>query len=209
MEISSCSCLCGNVQIKGQLVLNDIEKDCFQLCKTIFSIRSQSIEIQNSKQIEKKPHSKTCIFVKCLQCGTLFHIYSYGKEVYMEKNQQSIFPYQQINGKSSSIEQEIPQLSSYSHFHNLDKGGSKFEIHFTNFKDIYAFNNQKKIHLQTKNDYLSPKVGIVDQKTDKFPENTRKYINKNLFDTKHIEDDTDFEIMFSNKYDPFIGSYSM
>ena len=47
-----------------------------------------------------------------------------------------------------------------------------------------------------------------DQKQANLPQSNDKENNSNEFDQKDIENDCDFELMFSNKYCPFVGSYT-
>ena len=197
MNLSSCSCICGNVQIRGQLTLNDIEKDCFQFLKTVFSIHSQSIDVQSFKRIKKSLLSKTCIEVKCLQCGTTFRIFSSEGKTYIEKTQQSIFSNRQLH----------EQCSDEYQFKKLDKSNNSFVIHFSNLSDQSILSDKQNTQFKQINSHLSSQLDSLTQHMEEFSIDQK--INKNLLGNKYNDDDIDFEIMFSNKYDPFVGSYEL
>lgn len=208
MKISSCSCLCGNVQIKGQLVLNDVDKDCFQFSKTCFAVQSQLIEIKNFNNIKKIVHNKTSMNVKCPQCGTSFRIFSYEKKFYIEKMQPSIVFNQKYHDIDALIPQNPKKYCNIYPFQNSNDINNCFVVHFLCLNDFFVFNDKEDIQFHPE----SNKTCSYDfNQKEKIAIN--KIINTNtnsshFGNNKCNEDDTDFEIMFSNKYDPFIGSFN-
>ena len=149
---SSCLCMCGNVQIKGQMVLqnmhqciNSYDRKNTQNCKSLFLILSHPIEIQNLTNCKGSLHSESCDYTRCTKCGTVFRFFSCNKKSYVEK----------------IIQSKPPQRQS----------------------------NKSKICLSQKNNHI---------------QNLNHYSDSGS--TEYNEEDIDFELMFSNKYDPFIGS---
>lgn len=174
MKVSSCSCACGNVLIKGQLAPQCLhyytEKDGQNVYKTFFSLQSQSIDIQEFKDGNKCLYNKTHSNMKCLICGTSFRALSCDNKIYLEKTQ----PYNHLSKK---------QLQKCCKNHQLHKNNNVFIVPFSSII--------KPLALNEKGDQINSQIDKANQQVC----------------SKFDEDDTDFEIMFSNQYDPFIGSY--
>lgn len=178
MKKTNCSCNCGNIFIKGQLVPlcfhYNIDKDGFQLCKTHYLMQSKSIEIQNTKSTKKNLHRKIGIDLKCTLCETAFRVITCDSKLYLEK--------------SSHVHLSNEKLHQYSnnyHFYKSIKNNCILVIPFTSFMNSSSVNNNKQdSQIYLPNDPLDRQVN-----------------------NKLDEGDTDFELMFSNKYDPFVGSY--
>ena len=154
MNLSCCSCCCGNIKIKGSMVpqsihpkVSSLETKSFRPGKSYYLIQGNSIEIQNKKEHKRCiQSSQSCNSIKCTTCNTIFKFYSNYKKTYMEK--------------------------------------------IIHFNEIEASSDQKQANLPQSND------------------KSQKENNSNEFDQKDIENDCDFELMFSNKYCPFVGSYT-
>lgn len=148
-------CVCGNIQIRGQLVSQNSHLDNrSKISKAIYKIDLQSIEVQNTQRMKKHVQSKTCLKMKCLICETIFQ-FIYLKKLFLEKTQ--------------------PIYHSYKKFHIQKVNMSSFVL----FENLFSFEQKK------------------EEKKKCLTEHTIKF----------NEEDTDFDIMFSNKDEPFVGSY--
>ena len=111
MYVPSCSCSCGNVQIKGKIVqlhanprVPNSEKKTPGICKSIFIVQSNSIEIQNKKQSKKQmEHISAISHIKCPECCTTFRFFTNNKRNYLEKVQFNDYSQNIVNNKKEKF----------------------------------------------------------------------------------------------------------
>ena len=88
MEIASS---CGNIILKGLLVPLffhfDAEKNGLQFSKTLYLIKSQTIELQNSNIEKTSSYKRFSSDIFCLRCGTIFRALIGESKFYLEKKQ--------------------------------------------------------------------------------------------------------------------------
>lgn len=174
MNISSCSCTCGNLRIRGLLnqqshYPHSQASGRDQLSKTLFSIQPHSIEIQRIRKEKGNLHNKPCSDMKCTICGATFRFFSCKGNSYMERIQPT--------------HKHCNKIPTNTNFNSKSNGDEVQLAQQTN---------------QSNNNHLQNSLSVDNRNTD--------YFNKNLLD-KMIIGDSDFELMFSNKYDPVVGSY--
>ena len=134
MKISNCSCSCGNIRIRGQLIPQGVypnippsERERLRFCKNLFSIQPQSIEIQNLNKVKGRLLSSICADMTCLSCASTFRFFSsrgfsyFGKlqsDTSSQANKQNkIFPPLKISQKpigEQTMNQQNTQLQSTS-----------------------------------------------------------------------------------------------
>lgn len=154
MNVSCCTCLCGQVKIRGSMIplnkhqnISAKEMTSSQFRKSLYVVHTKLIEIQRKKQSKKYIlQGQTMNPFSCLTCNTSFKFYFHNNKAYIEKSE----PFDALNTLDCSKQKKLLQCNDESRLDN---------------------NNHSE------NDH------------------------------KPIEDDVDFELMFSNKCRPFIGSY--
>lgn len=173
MEITSNKCSCGNIILKGLLVplffQFNVEENGFQFCKTLYYIKSQTVELQNSNNTKICSHKNAPSDIFCFRCGTLFRALIDESKFYLEKKQ--------------IIQLSTGKMNKYQNIHNNSYLNKR--IHKTSFTNILKPLKKQKIQLEKQ------------FKTD----------NNSLNQHSYNEYDTDFELMLSNKYAPFVGSF--
>ncbi|KAK8840332.1 hypothetical protein M9Y10_030889 [Tritrichomonas musculus] len=172
MKNTCCSCLCGNIQIRGNLCeqnkfhnFKQVEQQQKSKKKALFSFQPHTIEIHITVKEKASNFCNTCSDMRCLNCGTIFHFLSIKGNPYFERIQFPIkFPSQMI-----LIPKKNHENISLDHcLQNSSKNRTE-----NSFNEI-------------NHDFCSLNSNIINQNYDA---------------------DGDFEIMFSNKFDPFVGSY--
>lgn len=173
MEITSNKCSCGNIILKGLLVplffQFNVDKNGLQFCNTLYLIKSQTIELQNSNNLKICSHKNAPSDIFCFRCGTIFRAVIGESKLYLEKKQ--------------IVHLSTDKMNKYQNSHNNSYINKKF--HITSITNILK--PLKKQKIQIKEQLNADKNSI----------------NQHSFD----EYDTDFELMFSNKYEPFVGSF--
>lgn len=253
MKISSCSCSCGNIRVRGQLVpqgmypnIPPTERERLRFCKTLFSIQPQSIDIQNFGRVKGRLLSPLCADMTCMSCGSIFRFFSCRGFSYMGKIQQvdnnnsqaskqnsnnRSFPPSKIAQKPIMRNQQVgPPFGNPPQFLNLNNnnendGNLAAPPLPSLFTPLISRRKQKlpsqEINLRKEVDKTpSPDNFNGTPKTDLFSNiddlelDNEIEIDRNLSSNRHNEgtlftnnDDIDFELMFSNKADPVVGSY--
>lgn len=204
MKVSHCSCSCGNLKIKGKIVPNCMYpnipltgKEHLRLCKNLFSIQPQSVDIHNYNQICGHTLSKVCSSLKCTACGSTFLFFSWAGYSYFGK-----------------IQQQSEKNNKLSQNHKISKyNGHPLAEHPQNIFSNHNHDSSISMSLPNMFKYLisNNKQKFVSQ------ENEKKSIDQNNFqvtEKKYDEDenffanDVDFELMFSNKSAPYVGSFA-
>lgn len=252
MKISSCSCSCGNVRVRGQLVpqgmypnIPPTERERLRFCKTLFSIQPQSIEIQNFNKVRGRLLSSSCADMTCTSCGSTFRFFSCRGFSYMgrlqsdnnppssRQNNSRSFPplkssQRSMRDQTARIQQNGQPFSNSSQIQNLnDNNDSDSNLSaplpslLTPLISHYKQKNLPQESQKKAADQLSSQIGFNDPpKTDLFNNiddldlDDEIEIDRNLSANRNNEeslfannDDIDFELMFSNKADPVVGSY--
>lgn len=248
MKISSCSCSCGNIRIRGQLVpqgmypnISPTERERLRFCKTLFSIQPQSTDIQNFGKVRGRLLSSYCADMTCISCGSTFRFFSCRGYSYMGKisdnnpkdtrqNNGRMFPPSKSNQKAIGRNQPFSNPLPYQNpsFNNNENDanatGPPLPSFFTPLisrhkqrfppQEIHNEENQKNSPPQNSfNEMPKPDLfnNIDDLELENEIEIDRDILssnNRNNGDTLFANnDDIDFELMFSNKADPVVGSY--
>ena len=211
MKASTCCCSCKNIKIKGKIIPNCMypnipltEKNHLRLCKNLFSVQQHSIEIQNFDRVCCHTLSKYCSNMKCSACGETYLFFSwsgysyFGKMQNFEKNNKLL---QNSSKISKNIKMNDCSNSDNSHdtFFKNDNNGNIASNLPNIFKILIKNNKNKLISHQIEPKKLEQ---TYTQKVD------AKYALKRSEDEEKIfSNDADFELMFSNEYSPYIGSY--
>lgn len=207
--MTNCSCSCGNIKIRGQVVphcmhpnLPRSENLHLRYIKNLFSIQKQSMEIRELSKIQGHPLSKVCTEVKCSNCGSAFLFffwngYSYFGRMHPINNNIKLMPPKKPQQKEINTCKSLSSRHQVLSINKQNENKSKLTGSLPNFFKPLILNQRVK--------NTSQEILI---ESDEHPQNTDKNLLKNHEEVESVlANDIDFELMFSNKADPIVGSY--
>ncbi|KAK8861006.1 hypothetical protein M9Y10_012698 [Tritrichomonas musculus] len=200
MNISCTCCACGNVRVKGEFIRQSLNQTIqlnkandHQFNNILLMNKLHSIEIQNFKNIKGNLLNKSCSDIMCAQCNTIFHLFTSKGKIYMKKvqnyNNHTVSPHK----ATSSIQNGQTELS------HLNACSAIIPL-IPLPQPLVSKDKQMNICQPAQSNLLIKKASSIYDDSNEF------YTDTNIND-KINENDTDFEIMFSNRYLPFVGSY--
>ena len=241
MKISNCSCSCGNVRIRGQLIPQGVypnipptERERLRFCKNLFSIQPQSIEIQQFGKVRARLLSSSCADMTCTSCSSTFRFFSsrgysyFGKiqpsdnsQVSRQNNHKTFPP---IKLAQKPIREQPPQSQNFNSNHEHDVNLSNtlpplFTPLISRHRQKYSSQElQKRVSIEQNPSQVehSPTTNTdLFNNIENLELDNGIDIDRNLNGSMQNEDemlftnndDIDFELMFSNKADPVVGSY--
>lgn len=202
--MSTYSCSCGNIRIRGQIVPHSVypnipssEKEHLRCCRNLFTVQSQCIEIHNFNNIQARSLSKICSELKCTTCGSLFlFFYCNGYSYFGRTRPKITYPprHQQDTNCCKSLTKHPQILSIKKPNDNRKMTGSLPSF-------LKPLISNQKIGSSTQE---IPKKSTTDNIS--LNEGTNLSFSK-AEDNDFMSSDIDFELMFSNKVEPIVGSY--
>lgn len=201
--MTSSSCVCGNIKILGQSVphfvypnLPPTENLRLRYIKNLYSVQKHSMEIRDFNEIQSRPLSKLCVHMKCSSCDSSFLFFFWRGYTYY--------------GRIHAVNPKIKPSCLTSQIDRNDQKGCK------------SLSSRRQVMQQAKKKSDKKVIGslpnffrplILNQRSDDGLQKCHvnradKFMMKNNIDDESIvSNDADFELMFSNKVDPIVGSY--
>ncbi|OHT05812.1 hypothetical protein TRFO_26312 [Tritrichomonas foetus] len=227
MKSAASSCRCGNIQISGQILppgatpnIPPSERRFFLACRHIFCIRSNNVEIRDLSRIQARMLSPTCADL-CCSCSTMFRFYCgasvsyFGKLSNLTSNTKSTLNLTStgINGSNPSSTLNCAQ----------NRNPNKLSFHGSSVTTMPTLSiphilvplinrpTQSSPPIASSNDNIlddDEEIEIDPDLEFNFNSNSGRNSRDIAREVALVSnDDTDFELMFSSKVDPVVGSF--
>lgn len=192
---TSLPCRCGNMKIKAKAIPQNVtpnlqtsERDRLSQCRQVFMCDGRCIEIASPNTVQVKTNSPVSADIGCASCKTFFRFFlGAGMQVYIGYLPQSV--------TSAIYSSNTPESAVNKQQVAIRKPG--IPKNFPNFLQPYVIpNTQANTH----------EASQPRRSSSSWDDLNRNENGEDAFYVNTSVDD-DFDMMFSNKIDPVVGSY--